>query len=495
MRPAPHPLDILIVGAGVSGIGMAAHVRRALPHKRLAILERREQIGGTWDLFRYPGVRSDSDMYTLGYGFAPWRGKRAVASGEEILGYLDVVVEAHDLRGAIHPATTVLGADWNAAAGLWTVTAQDGEGPYTLDARFLFIGAGYYDYDQPAPAAIPGLERFAGPIIHPQSWPAEAEWAGKHVVVIGSGATAVTLTPAMALEAAQVTMLQRTPSWFYAQPGTDTLADGLNRLLPATWAYKLVRHKNVALQDYLFRQSRKNPEGTGAYLQARLRKELGPHYDASDMTPPYGPWRQRLCFVPDSDLFAAVRKGRAEIVTGEIAQVEPDGLVLRDGRRLPADMIVTATGLRLAPLGKIAVSLGGEPVRFDEHWYYRNCMFSNVPNFAALFGYLNAAWTLRVDLVGEWLCRLFAQMDAWQADVVTPLLPENHRLVEADPLAGFTSSYLRQGRHLIPKSAQAGPWRLSHDYPADRRELREAPIDDGWLAFERVRVAGERQLS
>ncbi|VWX47107.1 NAD(P)/FAD-dependent oxidoreductase [Novosphingobium sp. 9U] len=495
MRRSESPLDILIVGAGISGIGMAAHVRRALPHKKIAIVERRQRIGGTWDLFRYPGVRSDSDMYTLGFSFAPWRGKRAVATGEEILGYLDSVIEAHDLRGAIHAGTTVRSADWSDAIGLWTVAAQDEGGEYTLTTRFLFIGAGYYDYDEPAAATIPGLERFAGRVIHPQAWPTDADWAGKHVVVIGSGATAVTLTPAMARDAAQVTMLQRTPSWFYAQPGTDKIAQVLNRVLPAKWAYRLVRYKNVALQDYFFRQSRKDPEGTGAYLQARLRNEIGAAYDPASMTPPYGPWRQRLCFVPDSDLFAAMRDGRARLVTGEIAQVEPHAILLRDGRRLPADVIVTATGLRLAPLGKIAVSIDGEPVRFAEHWYYRSCMFSNVPNFAALFGYLNAAWTLRVDLVGEWLCRLFAQMDAWDLQLVTPLLPADHALVEADPLAGFTSSYLQQGRHLIPKSARGGPWRLSHDYPADRREMREAPIDDGWLAFRRVRVAGERQLS
>ncbi len=484
----PGPvLDVLIVGAGISGIGMAARLRRRLPEKSIAIVERRAQLGGTWDLFRYPGVRSDSDMYTLGYEFAPWRGDRSVARGEEILEYLQGVADEHELERDIRFGTKVLSANWDSAARQWAVACLGPDGaPCTIEARFLFIGAGYYDQDEPATTAFPGIDAFGGDVLHPQFWPEDADYAGKEVIVIGSGATAVTIVPAMAESAARVTMLQRTPSWYYAQPGHDALARLLRRLLPESWAYRLVRARNNALQYWFFRRARAHGEDVGQYLLDRVEAELGDRFDPADFTPPYGPWEQRLCFVPDGDLFAALREGTARIVTGRIERVTARSILLEDGRELAADVIVTATGLRLAPLGHIALSLDGKTLNPADHWYYRNCMLSNVPNFAALFGYLNAAWTLRVDLVAERLCRIFAQMDAWGADAVTPQLPDDHGLEEADALAGFSSGYLKRGRALIPRSAREGPWRLSHDYYADLREMREAPVDDGHLHFERA---------
>jgi len=486
------PLDVLIVGAGISGIGLAAHLRQDSPSRSFAIVERREAIGGTWDLFRYPGIRSDSDMYTLGYRFAPWRGDRTIASGDTIRDYLARVVDEHGLRSHIRLGQQVMAADWDSAAGLWSVTLRESDGAESVQrARFLFVGAGYYDHDEPHDAQIPGLADFQGSVVHPQFWPHDLDYSDKRVVVIGSGATAVTLVPAMADRAARVTMLQRTPSWYFNIPARDGLAGLLRKALPERWAYSLIRAKNVATQAWFFSRSRKAPEEMGEYLHRQLARDLGPDFDRAAFTPPYGPWEQRMCFVPDGDLFAALKSDKADLVTGGIDRVDKDGIVLSDGRRIDADVIVTATGLRLAVLGKMALSLDGEPVQPGEHFWYRDCMLSNVPNFAAVFGYLNAGWTLRVDIVADYLTRLLNQMAAWGMEVVTPHLPADHDLIEDPVLDLFSSGYLRRGKHLIPKSATSAPWRIRMDYLEDRRELRHAPIDDGVLAFERRRAVPE----
>jgi monooxygenase len=481
-----EPLDVLIVGAGISGIGMAAHVAARCPGKRYAIIERRGQIGGTWDLFRYPGVRSDSDMFTLGYDFEPWRDKRAIAPGQVIRDYLAGVADRHGIAEHIRFGQTVVTANWDSTDRVWTLAMEDASGAITtVSGKFLFLGSGYYDYDDPHEAGIPGLANFSGMTIHPQFWPDDLDHTGKNIVVIGSGATAVSLVPALAETAAHVTMLQRTPSWYLIRPAHDRLANLLSRLLPAGWAHRLNRLRNAALQNMLVQRSRSRPGAVKAFLHRQLGEELGPDFDRRDFTPPYDPWNQRLCLVPDGDLFAAMRSGKASIATGTIAKVDEAGVVLKDGRRLDADVIVTATGLRLAVLGKIAVSLDGEPVDFSKRYYYRNCMFSNVPNMAALFGYLSAGWTLRVDLVADWLCRLFNQMDAWDVDVAVPHLPDDHALTDDDVFAVFSSGYLQRGRHLVPKSATTPPWQISMDYMRDRTEMRDAPIDDGVLRFER----------
>jgi cation diffusion facilitator CzcD-associated flavoprotein CzcO len=492
--PISEPLDVLIVGAGISGIGMAAHLARECPGKRFLIVERRARAGGTWDLFRYPGVRSDSDMFTLGYSFAPWREERSIAGGEAILGYLDDVIDGSGLSERMRFGQTVRAADWDSNTGLWTVQMQNEAGQTsTFATRFLFLGSGYYDYDKPYEPQISHLESFGGLTIHPQFWPEGFDYAGKKVVVIGSGATAATLVPAMADKAAQVTLLQRTPSWYLTRPAEDRAASWLRRLLPTRLAYALTRIKNVRMQDYLFRKSRNEPERMKEFLHKQLQEQLGSAFNPPDFTPPYGPWEQRMCLIPDGDLFAVIRSGKAQIVTGQIDRVDKTGIRLEDGRHLDAEVIVTATGLRVMLFGKIALSLDGVPVNIADRFYYRHCMFSNVPNFAALFGYLNASWTLRVDIVAQWLCRLLGQMDTWGVDVATPHLPADHALVEDQPFESFSSGYLKRAHGLIPRSARAAPWQIGMDYLEDRKALRDAPIDDGILRFERVRQPAPAQ--
>lgn len=495
--PMTEPLDVLIIGAGISGIGMAAHLTRECPDKRYAIVERRAAAGGTWDLFRYPGVRSDSDMFTLGYDFAPWRQDRSIVGGEAILGYLGEVIDSHGIGDRIHFGLTVTSADWDSHAGLWTVQFTDGEGKAsTMAARFLFAGSGYYDYDDPHDAQIPGLDSFGGKAVHPQFWPDDLDYTGKRIVVIGSGATAATLVPALAEKAAQVTMLQRTPTWYITRPARDGMAAWLRRLLPDKAAYALTRLKNVRMQNYLFGKSRSAPEGMKAFLHKQIEDQLGQDFDREAFTPPYNPWEQRMCLIPDGDLFDAIREGKAGIVTARIAQVDRAGILLEDGRHLDADIIVTATGLRVTVLGGITLHVDGQPVNPAEHFFYRNCMFSNVPNFAMLFGYLNASWTLRVDLVAEWLCKLLRHMDKWSVDVATPYLPAEHGLVETHPFDTFSSGYLQRARAQIPKSATISPWQIGMDYLTDRKETREAPIDDGVMRFARAAqpVASRGQL-
>lgn len=482
------PLDVIIVGAGISGIGMAAHLAESCPGRSFAILDRRQRAGGTWDLFRYPGVRSDSDMYTLGFRFEPWRDDKSIAGGDTILAYLDRVIETRGLAPHMRFGQKVTAADWDSIAALWTVTMEDdGGGVSTLSGRFLFLGAGYYDYDSPHDAAIPGLESFGGTVIHPQFWPQDFDHAGKRVVVIGSGATAVTVVPAIAQTAAHVTMLQRTPTWFGQRPSEDRFALTLRKLLPERWAYAITRWKNIRLHQFLFRRAREAPEGVARFLLGKVREAVGEErFRKEDFTPPYGPWEQRLCLVPDGDLFTAIREHRADIVTGKIARVDETGIVLEDGKRLEADVIVTATGLRLAVAGKIAVSLDGEPVNFADRFYYRSAMFSNVPNLAALFGYLNAGWTLRVDIIADWLTRLFNHMDARGLDVATPHLPADHGLVEDQVFDFFSSGYLQRGKAIVPKSSTTAPWRFAMDYLSEKKELEAAPIEDGVMQFTRA---------
>jgi monooxygenase len=486
MSAVTEPLDVIIVGGGLSGIGMALQLTAKCPGKRFAILERRERLGGTWDLFRYPGIRSDSDMYTLGFESEPWTDERAIAEGATIRDYLERVVDRRGLRPHLRLGQKVARADWDSTAALWTVTLEGADGKQgTLQGRFLYMGSGFYDYDAPYDAAIPGLDSFAGQTVHPQFWPEGLDYAGKRVVVIGSGATAATMVPAMANSAAQVTMLQRTPSWYFALPARDGIANFLRRLLPARTAYALTRMKNVAIQRFVFNRARAKPEATKALLHRHLASRLGPDYNPADFSPPYNPWEQRMCLVPDGDFFKAVRSGKAEVVTGLIARVDATGVRLEDGRHIGADVLVTATGLSIAVMGKAAISLDGVPVNFAEHFYYRNCMFSNVPNFAALFGYLNAAWTLRVDVVAGWLCRVLNRMDELGADVAAPYLADNHGLVATDPFGLFSSNYIRRASHLAPKSSTTPPWQLGMDYHEDRREMR-GRVEDGVLRFEQV---------
>jgi monooxygenase len=482
-----EPLDLLIVGTGISGIGMAAKLAMHCPGKRYLMLDRREQMGGTWDLFRYPGIRSDSDMHTFAFAFAPWREEEVIASAAQIRSYLGRVVAEHDIAPKMRFGRQVERADWDSNAGLWRVISTLSNGAEEeVACRFLFLGTGYYDYDKPHDAEISGLSAFKGEVMHPQFWNEGYDYTGKKVVIIGSGATAVTIVPAMAETAGHVTMLQRTPTWYGVRPSRDRLASRLRRWLPEKWAWTLNRARALRLHEFLFRRARSNPEKFGEILKGMVRKELGEAWREEDYSPPYNPWEQRLCLVPDGDMFKAIREGRASVVTGEIDKVDKDGIVLKDGRKLAADVIVTATGLRLATLGKVRLSLDGVPVDASQHFWYRDCMFSNVPNCAVVFGYLNAGWTLRVDIVTDWLCRLLDQMDALKMDVATPSLPADHGLEECQPFDLFSSGYLQRGKHLIPKSATTAPWRIHMHYREDKREMADAPINDGVLQFARL---------
>jgi len=486
-------VDVLIVGAGISGIGMAVHLQRDCPGKSFALVEQRSDLGGTWDLFRYPGVRSDSDMHTLGFIFEPWREQKAIADGPSILKYLNKIVDERGIRSHINLGQRVLRAAWDSVAARWTVTFADGAGATKVKtARFLYMGSGYYDYDQGYEASFEGRADFKGEIFHPQFWPQDLNYAGKRIVVIGSGATAVTIVPAMALApdgkaAAHVTMLQRTPTWMFLRPAEDKLANFLRRILPDEWAYRFTRFKNVRLQSFGFKMARNKPQKVAEKLTNTLKKELGDKYDPVAFTPPYNPWEQRLCLVPDSDLCVAMRAGTVDIVTDHVDRFVADGILLKSGKHLPADIIVTATGLQLTMVGKVAFSVDGKPVHWPDHYYYKGCLFSNIPNMAIVFGYLNASWTLKADVVSTYVCRLLNHLDKVGADFANPAVDET-KLTE-EPVFDFSSGYIQRGLPILPKNGAAAPWQLNQDYLKDRVIMREGAIDDGVLTFGKATAA------
>lgn len=480
---SPVDQDVLIVGAGLSGIGMAAHLQMHSPDRSFSLVERRANLGGTWDLFRYPGIRSDSDMHTLGFVFEPWRHEKSIADGPSILEYLNRIVDERGIREHIRFNNKVVGADWDSAAARWTVTMEDDKGAVsTTTARWLYLGSGYYDYDEPFDANFTGREDFAGQIIHPQFWPKDFDYSGKKVVVIGSGATAVTIVPSMADKAAHVTMLQRTPTWYAIRPAKDGFANFLRKILPEKTAYRLTRFKNIRLQDIVFRRAREKPEKVADFLTKKLKQALGDRYDPVAFTPPYNPWDQRLCLVPDADFFEAMKAGKASVVTDHIERFDKTGIQLKSGQHLDADVIITATGLKLAVAGKIPVRVDGEPVAWNEHFYYKACMFSNVPNFSVVFGYLNASWTLRADIVSEYVCRVLNHMRDTGTTVATPLLADPTSLTEEN-IFDFSSGYIQRALHIMPKNADKLPWRLSQNYVQDRIDMRTGPVDDGVLKF------------
>ncbi len=479
---SPVDQDVLIVGAGLSGIGMAAHLQMHSPDRSFALVERRANLGGTWDLFRYPGIRSDSDMHTLGFVFEPWRHEKSIADGPSILEYLNRIVDERGIREHIRFNNKVVGADWDSAAARWTVTMDDKGAVSTTTARWLYLGSGYYDYDEPFDANFTGREDFAGQIIHPQFWPKDFDYSGKKVVVIGSGATAVTIVPSMADKAAHVTMLQRTPTWYAIRPAKDGFANFLRKILPEKTAYRLTRFKNIRLQDIVFRRAREKPEKVADFLTKKLKQALGDRYDPVAFTPPYNPWDQRLCLVPDADFFEAMKAGKASVVTDHIERFDKTGIQLKSGQHLDADVIITATGLKLAVAGKIPVRVDGEPVAWNEHFYYKACMFSNVPNFSVVFGYLNASWTLRADIVSEYVCRVLNHMRDTGTTVATPLLADPTSLTEEN-IFDFSSGYIQRALHIMPKNADKLPWRLSQNYVQDRIDMRTGPVDDGVLKF------------
>ncbi|MCF6378622.1 NAD(P)/FAD-dependent oxidoreductase [Nocardioides KLBMP 9356] len=479
MTKAEH-VDVLIIGAGLSGIGAAAHLAKDLPGTSYVVLERRAVSGGTWDLFRYPGVRSDSDMHTLGYRFRPWRGNVALADGQSILDYVRDTAREYGVDQHVRYGHSVVSADWDSTTARWTVTAEvDGE-PRTITADFLWACSGYYDYEEGYTPDFEGQERFAGQLVHPQHWPEDLDYAGKRVVVIGSGATAVTLVPAMAAGGAgHVTMLQRSPTYILSVPGNDSVKARLTRLVGEERSYSLTRWKNVALQSALYRISRARPDLVRKVVRKTNVAQLPPGYAVdTHFNPSYDPWDQRMCLVPDGDLFAAIKDGTASVVTDRIASFTETGIDLVSGEHLDADIVVTATGLNLQIFGGAELSVDGQPVKPHETMAYRAMMLSGVPNFAFTIGYTNASWTLKADLVAEYVVRLLKRLRSTGTRSVVPVRDDS---VEEVPLMDFDAGYVQRLVHTLPRQGTVAPWALKQNYLYDAIKLRTAKLDDGVL--------------
>ncbi len=476
-------VDILIVGAGLSGIGAAVHMTKRCPGKSFVIVEGRERLGGTWDLFKYPGIRSDSDMYTLGYNFKPWTARKAIADAPSILTYLDETVSEYGLGDKIRFNRKVVKASWSSEEALWTVTLAHGDGSNSsLKCNFLHMCPGYYNYEEGHNPEFPGKADFAGQIVHPQFWPDNLDYAGKKIVVIGSGATAVTLVPSMADTAAHVTMLQRSPTYIVSLPGEDKWALRLRKILPARLAYLATRWKNVLYGLFTFNLARNRPAEFKKKLLEMVRDEMGDDVDMTHFTPSYNPWDQRVCLVPDSDLFVAIKSGKASIVTDHIEKFTKDGILLKSGEMLDADIIVTATGLKILAGGSADIDVDGEPVVFGQKVNYKGVMFSGVPNFGMTMGYTNASWTLKADLTSEYICRLVNFMDRNKTPIATPVLPADGS-VETEPMLDLSSGYVRRAIKDLPKQGDRKPWRLNQNYPKDIINLRYKAIDDGVMVF------------
>lgn len=491
--------DVLIVGAGLSGIGAAWHLQDKCEGKRYAILESRDAIGGTWDLFRYPGVRSDSDMYTLGYEFKPWRDGKAIADGEKILEYVKATAAENGIDRHIRFAHRVKCASWSSEHATWTVVAEHvptGQSR-TFRCGFLLMCSGYFSYRAGYTPEFRGRERFRGTVVHPQFWPADLDYRDRDVVVIGSGATAVTLIPELARTARHVTMLQRSPTYMVSMPDTDRIANLLRRFLPATSAYALTRWKNIHFQQFIYRRARKAPAKMRRKLLKMAQTELGPDCGfEQNFTPRYNPWEQRLCLVPNADFFHAVRDGKASVVTETIDCFTETGILLQSGEQLAADIIVTATGLELCVLGGAEFSIDGRLVDFSKTWSYKSMMFSDVPNLISTFGYINASWTLKADLTAEFACRVIAHMDAMgMCQCVPRLREEDENMPAADWIKHFSSGYIQRKMHLLPRQGDRPPWLNTQDYLLDRKVIREAPVDDGVLTFSHPRKPGAASVA
>ncbi len=481
---AHEHFNVLIVGAGLSGVGAGCHLETRFPGKRYAILEAREAIGGTWDLFRYPGIRSDSDMYTLGYAFRPWSEAKAIADGPSILSYVKRTASDYGVDRKIRFNHRVVRAEWSTAEARWTVEAQrtDTNETVRLTCHFLFMCSGYYRYDEGYTPDFPGTRRFGGRIVHPQFWSDDVDYAGKRVVVIGSGATAVTLVPAMAETAAHVTMLQRSPSYVLSLPAEDGIANLARRVLPAKLAYSIVRWKNVLITMLVFQLSRRRPAAMKALIRKGLESRLPPGYDIdTHFKPRYNPWDQRMCLVPDGDLFEAIGAGGASVVTDQIETFTETGLRLASGAELEADLIVTATGLNLVPLGGMELSVDGQDVEIPKTMAYKGMMLGGVPNLAIALGYTNASWTLKCDLTCEYVCRLLKHMDEHGYRQATPV--NRDPSVTDVPFIDFTSGYVLRAIDKFPRQGSKAPWRLYQNYARDIVTLRYGAIEDGAMVF------------
>ena len=482
-------VDVVVVGAGLSGIGAGYHLQTMSPDRSYVILEGRESLGGTWDLFKYPGVRSDSDMHTLGFSFKPWTEAKSIADGPSILKYLKQTVSQFGIDKHIRYGQLVTKAQWSTDDAQWTVTstnkATGANNTYTCS--FLFMCSGYYSYKKGHTPEFTGRERFKGTIVHPQEWPVDLDYTGKRVVVIGSGATAVTIVPSMADKAAHVTMLQRSPTYMVSRPDHDVLANRMRKVLPPKMAYNLTRFKNTWRQQLVYNKTRTDPNKVKQLLLGGIQLELGADYDiAKHFTPNYNPWDQRLCLVPNGDFFKAMREGKASVVTDHIASFTETGIQLASGEHLEADIIVTATGLELVTLGEMDFFVDGKQVDFAKTWTYKGFAYSDIPNLASTFGYINASWTLRSDLTAEYVCRLLNHMRKKGVVQCTPRLREQDRNMKERPwIDGFSSGYMQRMMHRMPRQGDHEPWINPQNYRRDKKMFKHSPIDDGVMQFSK----------
>lgn len=478
--------DVVIVGAGISGISAACHLHEQCPDKRYTILEARQSIGGTWDLFRYPGIRSDSDMHTFGFRFKPWTNPKALADGPSILSYLEDAVEEYAVKDRIQFGVRVTSASWDSNEALWTVSTLSSTGEVAqVRGRLLFMCSGYYNYEAGYTPDFPGLDSFQGTLIHPQHWPEDLDYTGKRVAVIGSGATAVTIVPAMAEAVEHITMIQRSPTYIVSMPGKDKIYNFLRTILPDAWAFALVRWRNIRFQNLIYKRSRNKPQKMKEFILSRVRKALNRDIDVdTHFTPSYDPWTQRLCLVPDSDLFHALNSGKAEVRTAEIDRISETGVQLSDGTSVECDILVTATGLQLEVLGGVQFFQDGEEIDFPSHYMYQGMMFSGVPNLIQTFGYINASWTLRADLNSQFVCDVLKRMDATNTTRVIPVLREHEQnMPKHDWVTDFNPGYFKRALHLFPRQGDHAPWHNTQNYLLDKKLLRHGPVDDGVLQF------------
>jgi monooxygenase len=478
----PAEFDVVVVGAGISGIAAAHYLQRECPGRSFVVLEGRDAIGGTWDLFRYPGIRSDSDMFTLGFTFRPWTSDAAIAEGPAIRDYIHETALEEGLLPHIRFGHSVTAAHWDSTHAHWQVQIAAGGEPQRLHCRFLFFCSGYYDYQRGHEPAWPGRETFAGRIVHPQHWPEDLDYAGQRIVVIGSGATAITLIPSLVQQAAHVTMLQRSPSYILALPGRDAIGRTLQRVLPRKLAYRLIRWKNILLSTAFFQFSRRRPQAVRRFLVGQARKRSG--VEEKHLQPRYDPWDQRLCIAPDADVFRALRSGKASIVTDQIERFTPQGLLLASGEELPADIVVTATGLRLQMLGGAQVTVDGRPLRSADTLSYKGMMLSGVPNFALSMGYTNASWTLKCELIARRVCRILNHMHARGLDVVMPVQQGDAGATR--PALDLSSGYIQRGSDQLPRQGSRKPWRIHQNYLLDLFAMKLSPLRDGALRFARA---------
>lgn len=488
--PSAHHVDVLIVGAGISGIGAACHLVRECPDKTYAILERRQAMGGTWDLFRYPGIRSDSDMFTFGFSFRPWNDTKILADGTSIREYVRDTAAEYGVQEHITFGRKVVKASWSSEHSRWTVEAvNEASGTSeTWTAGFVVAGTGYYNYDTGFRPEFPGEADFGGQLIHPQHWPADLDYAGKSVVIIGSGATAITLVPAMAATAGHVTMLQRSPSYIVSLPAVDKISATMRRVMPNSVVYQLARTRNIAIQRAMYAFAKARPEIMRSMVVKGAQRQLKGTSDIKNFTPKYDPWDQRLCVVPDGDLFRAIRSGQADIVTDRIERFTRNGIRLESGDELAADIIVAATGLNVQMLGGAALEVDGEPVPINKSVTYKGVLLEGVPNAALIFGYINASWTLKADLAAEYMCRLINYMDAHGYMQAVACAQDADR-AEGSVLGALNSGYVRRGNDHLPRQGTNGPWKVRNDYLRDAPLLRYAPIDDGILRFATTPVS------